>query len=164
MEGAAFPVPASSRFPGRGRTRGQRERRRLKELRSSPATPRWLPSSGSWRRSPRALGKHRRQTTWNLGRNPAETAPGRRPLAGLGTHQRQNRRTSRGSFRRPLPLLLPLSLWPRAQGPPLLAYPWTPCSAPSPNSSDTCSRRQMISRASCFTGDAGRGLRSRERG
>lgn len=149
----------SPRYPGRGRTCGQCEQRRLKELWSPPPAARWQPGSGSWGRSPRALGKRRSRTTWNLGYSPAKTPHGRLPLADLGTHPRRSPRIFRGSCPRPPPLRLSLSLWPQAPGPPLLAYPWTPCSAPSANSSVTCSRRQMISRATCSTGDVGQGPR-----
>lgn len=150
------PGQAGPRYPGRGRTHGQCEQRRLKELRwSPPLAARWQPNSGSWGRSPRALGKRRPWTTWNLGHSPAKTPRGRLPLADLGTHQRRSlRRMFKDSCPRPPPLRLPRSVRPQAPGPPLLACHGTPCSAPSPNSSATCLRRQMISRATCSTGDA----------
>lgn len=132
---------------------------------SGPSTPRppalpWLRSSGSRGRSPWTLEKHRLQMPWNLGHRPAETPPGRRPLAGLGTHLSRTLKMPRGSWLRPRPPRLPPNLWSPGPGQHLPAYPWTFCSAPSPNSCATYSRRRMISRATCSTGDAGQGPRS----
>lgn len=146
----------------RGRTCGQCEQRRLKELRWSPpscrtmATEQWFVGA-----APRGLWGNAAPGRLGIWGTALRRLRGRLLLADLGTHPRRSPRTV---FRDSCPEAS------TSTPPPERLAPGPRPTPPSPaighhvqphhrSSSATCLRRQMISRATCSTGDARRVLR-----